>query len=91
MNHNGTNNHPLHIHDDKNGLDYTLHGDYYLPDLEVPKAPPLNRWGRMAFDTLKKQHPGRFTWMLLDGGGGNCNVLFQGNISTSLREGRIPS
>ena len=20
---------PLHIHDDKYGLDYTLHGDYY--------------------------------------------------------------
>ena len=67
MNRNGTNTLLLHIHDDKNGLDYTLHGDYYLPDLEVPKAPPLNRWGRMAFDTLKKQHPGRFTWMLLDG------------------------
>ena len=66
MNHNGTNNLPLHIHDDSNGLDYTLHGDYYLPDLEVPPTPPLNRWGRMALDTLRKQHPGRFTRMLLD-------------------------
>ena len=31
------NNHaaklPKHIHGDKNGLNYTLHGDYYLPDL----------------------------------------------------------
>ena len=27
MNHNGTNTLPLHIHDDSNGLDYTLHGD----------------------------------------------------------------
>ena len=23
------------IHEDKNGLDYTLCGDYYLPDLDV--------------------------------------------------------
>ena len=67
MSHNGTNDLPLHIHDNNNGLDYTLHGDYYLPDLEVPPAPPLNRWGRMVFDRLQKQHPGRFTRMLLDG------------------------
>lgn len=65
MNHNGTNTLPLHIHDGNNGLDYTLHGDYYLPDLEMPPTPPLNRWGRMAFDTLRKQHSGRFTRMLL--------------------------
>ena len=23
------------IYDEKNGLNYTLHGDYYLPDLEI--------------------------------------------------------
>ena len=55
-----------HVRDERNGLDYTLYGDYYLPDLEVPPTPPLNRWGRMTLDTLKKQHPGRFTRMLLD-------------------------
>lgn len=67
MNHNDTNDLPLHIHDDNNGLDYALHGDYYLPDLEVPQAPPLNRWGRMAFSRLQEHHPGRFNQMLLDG------------------------
>ena len=58
---------PRHVRDERNGLDYTLYGDYYLPDLEVPLTPPLNRWGRMAFDTLRKQHSGRFNRMLLDG------------------------
>lgn len=58
---------PLHIHDDQNGLDYTLHGDYYLPDLEVPDTLPLSRWGMMALEHLEKQHPGRYTRMLLDG------------------------
>ena len=24
-----------HIYDESNGLSYTLHGDYYLPDLAV--------------------------------------------------------
>lgn len=67
MNTNCINDLPLYIHDDKSGLDYTLHGDYYLPELEVPETPPLGRWGRMALDELKKRHPGRFTRMLLDG------------------------
>ena len=58
---------PQHVRNERNGLDYTLCGDYYLPDLEVPLTPPLNRWGRMAFDKLQKHHPGRFTRMLLDG------------------------
>ena len=26
---------PRHVHDERNGLDYTLYGDYYLPDLEL--------------------------------------------------------
>ena len=58
---------PRHVHDERNGLDYTLHGDYYLPDLEVPETPPLNQWSRMVFDRLQKQHPAIFTRMLLDG------------------------
>lgn len=29
MNHNGTNDLPLHIHDGSNGLDYTLQASVY--------------------------------------------------------------
>lgn len=25
------------IHDDNNGLDYVLAGDYYIPDLKLPE------------------------------------------------------
>lgn len=28
---------PQHITDEHNGLSYTLHGDYYFPDLELPE------------------------------------------------------
>ena len=28
------------IYDEKNGLNYTLHGDYYLPDLEINEEEP---------------------------------------------------
>ena len=29
-----------HIYDESNGLSYTLHGDYYLPDLAVNEEKP---------------------------------------------------
>lgn len=29
-----------HIYDESNGLSYTLHGDYYLPDLAVNEGEP---------------------------------------------------
>ncbi|MCD8225276.1 MAG: TnpV protein [Clostridiales bacterium] len=38
------------IHDDSNGLDYILVGDYYIPDLrleEQEERRPIGKWGRM--------------------------------------------
>ena len=32
-----------HIHDDSNGLDYVLVGDYYIPDLQLPGGKPPHR------------------------------------------------
>ena len=32
---------PQHITDERNGLSYTLHGDYYFPDLELPEQQPI--------------------------------------------------
>ena len=31
------------IHDDSNGLDYVLVGDYYIPDLKLPEE---SLWGK---------------------------------------------
>lgn len=39
---------PKRIHDDENGLDYTLNGDCYLPDIVNPQPEdqrPLGKWG----------------------------------------------
>ena len=36
------------IYDEKNGLNYTLHGDYYLPDLEInEEEPTYGKYGIM--------------------------------------------
>ena len=37
------------IHDEANGLDYVLVGDYYIPAIELPEEDdrPIGKWGRM--------------------------------------------
>lgn len=48
------------IHDNANGLDYTLVNDHYLPNLTAA-APteqhPTGRWGRLHKRYLKEHHP----------------------------------
>lgn len=53
----------------QNGIHYTLHGDYYLPDLELPEkaSAPLGRYGRMRKAYLKEHRPGLYEWLLLSG------------------------
>lgn len=61
---------PPHIHDDDNGLDYELHGDYYLPvilDPELEDHRPLGKWGMMRMNYLKEHRPGLYALMLLSG------------------------
>ena len=49
-----------HIHDDSNGLDYVLVGDYYIPDLQLPEeSRPIGRWGRMHREYLQEYCPDR--------------------------------
>ena len=45
-----------HITDEKTGISYTLHGDYYLPDLALPaeKENPIGIWGRKHLHYLKE-------------------------------------
>ena len=57
------------IHDRKNGLSYTLHGDYYLPNLNLSEADktPIGRYGRMRMNYLQENRPGLYTRLLLSG------------------------
>ena len=54
------------IHDNANGLDYTLVNDHYLPNLTVA-VHPTGRWGRLHKTYLKEQHPVRYNQLLLSG------------------------
>ena len=56
------------IHDDSNGLDYVLVGDYYIPDLKLPEeSRPIGRWGQMHKAFLQEHRPGQYNELLLSG------------------------
>lgn len=44
------------IHDEANGLDYVLVGDYYIPAIELPEDDDrlIGKWGRMHRAYLKE-------------------------------------
>ena len=57
-----------HIYDEKNGLSYTLHGDYYLPDLVLnEEEPTYGKYGMLRKQFLKEHRPIRYQKLLLFG------------------------
>ena len=56
------------IYDDANGLEYVLHGEHYLPELELPEEHrSIGRWGRMHRDYLREEHPALLSDLTLSG------------------------
>ena len=52
----------------ENGIDYTLSGDCYLPELRLPKDKrPIGRWGRLHREYLKTYRPVLYQSLLLSG------------------------
>ena len=56
------------IYDEKNGLSYTLNGDYYLPDLEInEEEPTYGKYGIMRKQFLKEHRSARYQYLVLTG------------------------
>ena len=56
------------IYDEKNGLSYTLHGDYYLTDLEInEEEPTYGKYGIMRKQFLKEHRSARYQYLVLTG------------------------
>ena len=56
------------IYDEKNGLSYTLHGDYYLPDLEInEEEPTYGKYEIMRKQFLKEHRSARYQYLVLTG------------------------
>ena len=58
-------------HITSNGINYTLQGDYYFPDLRLPEQPKVNIgiWGKRHLRYLKNHHPIIYTNLLT-----SCNL-----------------
>ena len=57
-----------HIYDEKNGLSYTLCGDYYLPDLVLnEEEPTYGKYGMLRKQFLKEHRSARYQYLLLIG------------------------
>lgn len=54
--------------DKKTGIEYHLEGDYYIPNLTMPKQEKitLNKYGRMRLNYLKEHKKAEYSIMLLD-------------------------
>ncbi len=56
------------IHDEANGIDYVLVGDYYIPVIELPKDDrPIGKWGRMHRLYLEEANPLLLNHLILTG------------------------
>lgn len=58
-----------HIYDEKNGLGYTLYGDYYLPDLELPEDEEAHygKYGILRKTYLKEHRKPYYQMLMLQG------------------------
>ena len=56
------------FYDEKNGMSYTLHGDYYLPDLVLrEEEPTYGKYGMLRKQFLKEHRSARYQYLLLTG------------------------
>ena len=52
----------------ENGLEYTLVGDYFLPNLTLTEEHrPIGKWGRLHREFLEQEHPVLFNSLILSG------------------------
>lgn len=80
---------PKNINDFNKNLHYNLHGDYYLPILNLSDADktPIGRYGRMRMTYLREHRPGLYTRLLLSGK--LCEHLIEMDSTCRKRMSRI--
>lgn len=56
------------IYDKNNGLSYTLHGDYYIPDLKLTEQEPTyGKYGMLRKEFLREYRSAKNQYLLLTG------------------------
>lgn len=56
------------IYDNNNGLSYTLHGDYYIPNLKLNEEEPIyGKYGLLRKEFLREYRSAKYQYLLLTG------------------------
>ena len=58
---------PKHYTNEQTGISYTLHGDYYLPDLILPEEEdkrPIGKWGSLHNSYLKQHKRAVYNYLV---------------------------
>ena len=56
-----------YITDERNGLNYELVGDYYLPMIKAPDVPEIGIWGQRYIRYLRENKKAIYTAFLISG------------------------
>lgn len=58
---------PKHYTNEKTGISYTLHGDYYLPDLVLTEQEdnrPIGKWGNLRKSYLQRHKRAMYNYLV---------------------------
>ena len=61
---------PKHYTNKQTGIHYTLHGDYYLPDLTLPEPKDnrlIGKWAQLHLNHIKKHYQSTYYTYLMNG------------------------
>ena len=68
---------PKHYTNEQTGISYTLHGDYYLPDLVLLKQEdnrPIGKWGSLHKSYLKQHKRAMYNYLV-------CNLTLHTHLA----------
>ncbi len=68
---------PKHYTNEQTGIRYTLHGDYYLPDLALPKQEdnrPIDKWGNLRKTYLQRHKRAMYNYLV-------CNLTLHTHLA----------
>ena len=68
---------PKHYTNEQTGISYTLHGDYYLPDLILPEEEdkrPIGKWGNLRKTYLQRHKRAMYNYLV-------CNLTLHTHLA----------
>lgn len=75
---------PKHYTNEQTGIRYTLHGDYYLPDLVLPEQEdnrPIGKWGNLRKSYLQRHKRAMYNYLV-------CNLTLHTHLADTEEQAR---